>query len=109
MTKSFQKYPLLSVLARIAQERLVTAERIVIWGFSCPSTDHHVAWVLRSCRRESPYTGSLRQIDVIDPHAEKVLERFKVLLAPGQTTACRLFRDHEEYVAKNAADKPASA
>jgi hypothetical protein len=100
MIKSFQRYPLLSVLARIAKECLVTAERIVLWWFSCPSSDHHVAWLLRSCRRGHPDTGSLRRIDVIDPNAEKVLERFKVLVSPGQATECRVYRDHEEYVAK---------
>ena len=109
MTKSFQRYPLLSVLARIAKERLVTAKRIVIWGFSCPSTDHHVAWLLRSCRRGSTDNECLRRIDVIDPEAASVLHRFKVLLAPGQTTECRLFLDHEKYVAANEADKPPSA
>jgi hypothetical protein len=109
MTKSFQRYPLLSVLARIAKERLVTAKRIVIWGFSCPSTDHHVAWLLRSCRGGSPDNESLRRIDVIDPDAERVLDRFKVLLAPGKTTECCPFLDHAEYVATNEGDKPPTA
>jgi len=109
MTKSFQRYPLLSVLARIAKERLVTAKRIVIWGFSCPSTDHHVGWLLRSCRGGSPDSESLRRIDVIDPDAKTVLDRFKVLLAPGQTTECRSFGGHEEYVSKHLSDSPPHA
>lgn len=98
MTKSFQRYPLLSVLARIARERLAVANRIVIWGFSCPSTDHHVAWLLRSCRPGSVSGGNLKRIDVIDPNANQVLDRFKSLLAPGETVEYQCYRDHEEFI-----------
>ena len=102
MTKSFQRYPLLSVLARIARERLATANRIVVWGFSCPSTDHHIAWILRSCRPGSTDSGKLRRIDVIDPSADKVLGRFKSLLAPEEAVECNCYRDHEEFMASNS-------
>lgn len=99
MTKSFQRYPLLSLLTRIAREKLASAERIVVWGFSCPLTDHHVAWLLRSCRTTNVH---LKRIDVIDPKAKSVLKRFKSLLAPQKTTKCICYKDHGEFIAANS-------
>ena len=43
MSKSFDRFPKLALYWRIAEHSLTRCDRIVVWGFSCPPTDHHIA------------------------------------------------------------------
>jgi len=93
ITKTFEHVPKLSLLWRMAQRHIAASPRLVVWGFSCPASDHHVAWLLRSCRDGS----ALREVVVIDPDHKEVRERLRPLLDPHAEVEWAQFEGHDEY------------
>jgi len=51
LSKSLELYPKLSLLWRLAHAELMECDRLVVWGFSCPQSDHHISWLLREMRK----------------------------------------------------------
>jgi len=95
--KSFDRYPKLCLLWRLALKVLRASERLVFWGFSCPASDHHVRWLLRSCRRGTSGATQAVKVTVIDPQWQSVECRLRSLLDPGDQIAWRSFETHESY------------
>ena len=103
MNKSFDNFPSLSPVWRLARTSLADSRRIIVWGYSCPMTDHHFAWILRSCgaawRREE---HTKREIVIINPD-RKVKNRLETLLDPNGalrkdgTLLFSQFDDHAEF------------
>ena len=84
----------MSLLWRVAREALMRAERLVVWGYSCPTTDYHVAWLLRGARSLAG-EGRLREVHVIDPDCQRVKSRLQLLMGPGPTF--QTFAEHDAY------------
>ena len=85
----------MSLLWRVAREALLRAERLVVWGYSCPTTDYHVAWLLRGSRA-SKNQGHMREVHVVDPDHDKVKGRLMMLLGPD--LVFKTFGSHDEYL-----------
>ena len=97
LMKSFDRYPKLSLFWRLALKVLRTSERLVVWGFSCPTSDHHVSWLLRSCRPGNAATNELKEVVIIDPNCDEVKERLRSLLGTANQVTWRLLEKHEAY------------
>ena len=93
MNKSFAEYPFLARQFRLAQAALGLAERLVVWGFSCPPSDHHLAWLVR-CNRPYP---ALKTIQIIDQEPEPVRTNLENLLGPIAGCRWEVFTDHTKY------------
>jgi hypothetical protein len=113
MNKTFDRYPSLALAWRLAQESLRASERIVVWGYSCPPTDHHFAWVLRSCGAGWRLDDEvIREVIVINPE-KRVKRRLEALLDPNVelrkrgSLLFRQFDDHTEFA--KAQRRPAQA
>lgn len=98
MLKSFERYPKISVLWRYAERALVEAERIVLWGFSCPTTDHHVVWLFRNGLRLRK--GNKVDIAIIDESPAGVAQRIKSIVVPDELGEIEEFTSHEEYASQ---------
>lgn len=98
MLKSFERYPKISVLWRYAERALVEAERIVLWGFSCPTTDHHVVWLFRNGLRLRK--GNKVDIAIIDESPAGVAQRIKSIVVPDELGEIEEFRSHQEYASQ---------
>jgi len=100
-SKSFERFPKLALLWRLAERSLARCDRIVVWGFSCPAIDHHFAWLLRNCcRARAAATGSerlLHRVEVIDPDHENVIARLKGLIDPAGAVEWRGSVDDQSY------------
>ena len=97
LMKSFDRYPKLSLLWRLALQVLRASERLVVWGFSCPTSDHHVSWLLRSCRPGNAATNALKEVVIIDPNCHEVEKRLRSLLGTANQVTWRLLKEHEAY------------
>lgn len=94
MLKPFRKYPRLALLWRLAGAALNRAYRIVIWGFSCPMTDHQVISLFRSCRETNQ---NLSRVDIIDPNGHAVRERLQSFLGDREADFWHVFEDHNAF------------
>ncbi|HUU11685.1 MAG TPA: hypothetical protein VM431_14255 [Phycisphaerae bacterium] len=97
MAKSFERFPKLTLLWRVAEKAIQEAERLVVWGFSCPDSDHHVRWLLRACRGIGGKPPTLKAADVIDPEHERVIDRLRCLVGAEGSATWRGFETHEAY------------
>lgn len=97
LMKSFDQYPKLSLFWRVALKVLRASERLVVWGFSCPTSDHHVSWLLRSCRHGNAATNALKEVVIIDPNCDEVEKRLRSLLGTANQVTWRLLKEHEAY------------
>lgn len=98
LMKSFERYPKLSLLWRLAIKMLRASDKLVFWGFSCPTSDHHVSWLLRYCRTgKSPEPG-IKEVTIIDPKCSEVEGRLRSLLDPTGQLTWTLVKSHEDYV-----------
>ena len=97
LMKSFDRYPKLSLFWRLALKVLRTSERLVVWGFSCPTSDHHVSWLLRSCRPGNAATNELKEVVIIDPNCHEVGKRLQSLLGTANQVTWRLLEKHEAF------------
>jgi hypothetical protein len=104
--KALIRYPALTVLARIAEEALLRCERLVLWGYSCPPTDHHIAWLLRFAAKA--HRGvKLIPVIVIDPNYLEVQMNLKRVLTPGGTVQWFDWHGYESHEAFAEAQKSA--
>lgn len=97
VTKSFERFPKLCLLWRLAERALRASQKIVVWGFSCPPSDHHVSWLLRACRETPARRSPLASVVVIDPCHEQVGRTLQGLLGRQEQARWRYFEDHEGY------------
>lgn len=78
-TKSFSKYPRLALLWRVAEQSLYKCDRLTFWGYSCPPSDHHFAWLLRNSF-SAKRTDKEFSITIVDRCARRVAKHLRLIL-----------------------------
>jgi hypothetical protein len=90
MRKSFEDYPRLLLIWRLAHEELKAADRVVFFGVSMAPSDYYLHWLIRS---SLVYRDPRPEVVVINPCGEAV-ERTKQLAG----VEPRHFEHVEEYL-----------
>jgi hypothetical protein len=75
MKKSFEKYPKLGLIWRLAHEELKVADKVIFFGVSMAPSDYYLHWLIRS---SLVYRDPKPEVVVINPCGEAV-ERTKQL------------------------------
>jgi len=95
MYKALEKYPKLALIWRIAQHAMAEADRLVLWGFSCPTTDHHFAWLMRGVFRSRK--KPLWELAIIDPQHSEVAQRLRSIIGEKSARSWKYYYNHAEY------------
>ena len=93
LIKPFERHPKIAMMWRLASVCLNRSERLIIWGFSCPPTDHQVLSLFRSCREQK----LIKSVVLIDPSADEVRKRLRPVLDPQDQLSWSLYSDHKHY------------
>ncbi len=102
ITKAFDRFPKLCLMWRAAMNALLYAQTLLVWGFSCPESDHTFAWLLRYLRSAATIGRlPLRRVIVIDPDHADVTRKLMQLLPPDNSIVWEGHRDHSEFPGLN--------